>query len=251
MERVAVTVRLRSGCEERAVALVEAGPPFDPARGGLTRHSVFLGSDLVVFVFEGDRLRSRLSALINDPVRAGAFAAWGPLLADRPRLAHETYHWDCKEATMKKILIATDGSASSHEAVEFGLDLAAERGAEPVLVHVAPVMDVLPPAGFGFATPGAVHHELNEHDRAPLDQAAEIAALRGIDAKTELLAGDAVDEIVAYADSIDADLIVVGSRGHGAIAGALLGSVSTGVLHEARRPVLVVRGTEVRAGAAV
>ena len=98
MERIAVTAKLRRGCEERAKALIDAGPPFDPARAGFRRHSVFLAKDLVIFVFEGERLGPRLSALINDPVRAGAFAAWGPLLAERPRLAHETYHWDDKEA---------------------------------------------------------------------------------------------------------------------------------------------------------
>jgi nucleotide-binding universal stress UspA family protein len=57
------------------------------------------------------------------------------------------------------------------------------------------------------------------------------------------LIGDTVDEIVAYADNIDADLTVVGSRGRGPIASALFGSVSRGVLAESKRPVLVSRGS--------
>ena len=72
-----------------------------------------------------------------------------------------------------------------------------------------------------------------------------MAELRGLEVSTELLVGDPADEIVASADSHDADLIVIGSRGHGALASAILGSVSLGVLHETRRPVLVVRGAKV------
>lgn len=146
---------------------------------------------------------------------------------------------------MKKILIATDGSPSAQEAVEFGLELATEQDAEVTVIHVAPVLDNWFAEGIGM--PSARPHQIGEADRACLEQALELAKERGISAKLELLSGLPVDEIVAHADSIDADLIVVGSHGRGAVASALLGSVSRGVLHEARRPVLVVRGTHVQA----
>jgi nucleotide-binding universal stress UspA family protein len=149
-----------------------------------------------------------------------------------------------KEAVMKKILIATDGSASAREAIEFGLELAEEHAAEVTFVHVVPVLDRSFADGIGV--PAAIPHQIDELDRKPLEDALALAAEQDVDAKAELLAGLPVDEIVACADSLDADLIVVGSRGRGAFATALLGSISRGVLHEARRPVLVVRGAHVR-----
>ncbi len=144
---------------------------------------------------------------------------------------------------MKKILIATDGSTSSAEAVDFGVELAAEHEAAVIFVHVAPALDVIPVGGFGMT--GAmprVPHELDAPDRASLEEAEQIAAREGVRASSKLLVGNAVDEIVAYADSQDVDLIVIGSRGHGAFASALLGSVSCGVLSESKRPVAIVRG---------
>src|SRR5215207_7068783 len=140
---------------------------------------------------------------------------------------------------MNKILVATDGSDSAAEAVEFGIELAAEHGAELILVHVVPALDVVPSTVFGIG--GAFPHEPSIHDRALLEHEAAVADAHGVLATTMLLTGNVVDEIVAYADSHDVDLIVVGSRGHGAIATALLGSVSRGVLGESKRPVLVVR----------
>ncbi len=152
---------------------------------------------------------------------------------------------------MKKILIATDGSPSAVQAVEFGLELAAEQGAVPIFVHVAPATEVLPVAGFGMGAPVSVPHEPGLEDRASLVEAVELAERQGMHARTKLLAGDAPKEILAYADAIEADLIVVGSRGHGAISSALLGSVSRDLLHGAKRPVLVVRGAPERVEALV
>jgi nucleotide-binding universal stress UspA family protein len=151
-----------------------------------------------------------------------------------------------KEEAMKRIVVATDGSPSSAAAVTFGVDLAAEHKAELAFVHVVPALDVVPATGiggFGCALP----HEPCAHDHALLADAAAVAAEHGVVSTTALLKGDTVDEIVAYADSHDADLIVVGTRGHGAIASALLGSVSHGVLAESKRQVLVVRPSDVPA----
>lgn len=149
---------------------------------------------------------------------------------------------------MKKILIATDGSPASIEAMQFGLELVAEHDAEAIFVHVAPALDVIPMSGFSMT--GALPHELTDYDRAPLEEAAAAAAELGVQATTKLLTGNTADEIVAYADTLDVDLIVIGSRGHGALANALLGSVSRAVLRESKRPVVIVRGVAAEAVAA-
>ena len=149
---------------------------------------------------------------------------------------------------MKRILVATDGSEPAADAIAFGVELASEHNAELVFVHVVPAVDLVPVMGFNLG--GAFPHEPSMQDRALLEDAAAVAAEQGVVSTSRLLKGDTVDEIVAYADSHDVELIVLGSRGHGAIASALLGSVSRGVLSESKRPVLVVRGASVARPAA-
>jgi nucleotide-binding universal stress UspA family protein len=153
---------------------------------------------------------------------------------------------------MNKILIATDGSPEARKAVELGIEIASDHEATVVLVQV------IPPAHWTQFDPGvriqAIPAELRLRRAMALHEAAQLAAERGVQSTFEVLEGNPTDEIVAYADSIDADLVVIGSRRRGALAGALLGSVSRDVVRESRRPVLVVKGTprrvEALAGAA-
>jgi hypothetical protein len=75
---------------------------------------------------------------------------------------HEPYSFmPEREAPMDKILIAIDGSPASHEAVEFGVELAAEQNAAVIFVHVVRPLDVVPMSCFGIAA-GARPHEVTE-----------------------------------------------------------------------------------------
>jgi hypothetical protein len=93
MDRVAVIAKLKPGTESEARALVAGGPPFDPGEAGFDRHAVYIGGGEVVFVFEGPGVEWMIRDLVNDNVHSAAFAVWGTLLDDVPRVAFETYNW--------------------------------------------------------------------------------------------------------------------------------------------------------------
>jgi nucleotide-binding universal stress UspA family protein len=79
--------------------------------------------------------------------------------------------------------------------------------------------------------------------QALADEGAELARAAGLDAHGEAIeaTGALWPAIVRAADDHDAAVVVLGSRGRSAIRSAMLGSVSAGVVHHSRRPVMVVR----------
>ena len=92
MQHIAVIARLRPGAAEEAARLLELGPPFDPRKHEVERHTVFLTPDTVVFVFEGGNVNSLLAAL-SGPDEQAVLGAWEPLLAGTPLIAPEVYDW--------------------------------------------------------------------------------------------------------------------------------------------------------------
>ena len=143
---------------------------------------------------------------------------------------------------MKQILIATDGSPSAQEAVDVGLELAKEQGADVTFVHVTPAEEIRGGRGGAHAL---THREEIDESETALKDASEAADAAGVSYALERFSGVTVDTIVALADAKNADMIVLGNRGRNAVASALLGSVSQGVVHEAKRPVLVVKTAKV------
>src|SRR5918995_3859386 len=83
-----------------------------------------------------------------------------------------------KGGAMKKILIATDGSEPSKEAVEFGLELATEQNADVTFVHVVPA-DYFYAGRLGPAIPMQHEEPIDEFERA-LNEAAEAAKAVGV-----------------------------------------------------------------------
>jgi nucleotide-binding universal stress UspA family protein len=143
----------------------------------------------------------------------------------------------------RPILLATDGSPSAEAAQKEAFELAQRLDAHLVVVSVAQaVVPAVGYAGYGYSNIVAELTEA-EHRRvhALLTSMAELAEAEGFHCTTVAVDGFAVEEICRKASDYGAQMIVVGSHGWGAARRFLSGSVSTGLVHSAPCPVLVIR----------
>ena len=147
-----------------------------------------------------------------------------------------------------RILLAVDGSPSADRACDLVASLAWPEG---TLVRVVAALDVGPALWGGPWIPAVpADADLLEADAvrelsAVLERARERVVSAGMAVEIELLRGSPRLAIVEEAKLWQPDLTVVGSRGHGPIESALLGSVSSAVVDHGVCPVLVARGNHV------
>ena len=143
---------------------------------------------------------------------------------------------------MKNILVPIDFSDITEGVVEEARTLCEALGAKLWLVHVAaPDPDFVGYDGGPQSVRDSVAHHLRDEHR-DLQEKAETLRSGGLDAVALLIQGPTVDTILSEAKRLGADMIVMGSHGHGALHRALLGSVSEGVLHKATCPLTIVPG---------
>jgi nucleotide-binding universal stress UspA family protein len=141
-------------------------------------------------------------------------------------------------ASSLPIIVGVDGSPASRVAVDWAARDAALRGADLKLVHV-----LVPPAVMAFPEvpmpPGFMEWQ-DEEGRRLLDSAVKTVEEAGaqVEVSTDMVSGPAVPVLADLSSS--AQMIVVGCRGHGALARGLLGSISTGLAHHAHCPVAII-----------
>jgi nucleotide-binding universal stress UspA family protein len=131
--------------------------------------------------------------------------------------------------SIARIVVGTDGSTNARCAVARAADLACDTGAELVVVCAVGLLATA-------ASPGT-HREIREQLEGDWTETARQSGAR---VRTEMRDGNPVRVLLAIADEIDADVIVVGSRGFGGFPELLLGSTSTQLAQHSHRPVLIV-----------
>jgi nucleotide-binding universal stress UspA family protein len=138
----------------------------------------------------------------------------------------------------ERILLAVDGSEHGYKAARTAADLARAMNSEKFRIVVA--FDKIPAFLGEPNLQRAIDSRLSEAQEI-LKKAVEIVGDIPAEVHTELIEGDAAEAIIEVARTRNSNLIVMGSRGLGRLAGLVLGSTSQKVVSHAPCPVLIAR----------
>jgi nucleotide-binding universal stress UspA family protein len=141
---------------------------------------------------------------------------------------------------MRNLMIAVDLSDATDQVIAVARKIAHVPGAKMHLVHVANPSLATVATEVGPIVSRGDLASLLQADRRKLHALADQLKSEGYQTSFFLFEGNPVDELVHQARRLQADVIVMGSHGHGALYHLLMGSTSEGVLRKACCPVLLV-----------
>jgi nucleotide-binding universal stress UspA family protein len=147
---------------------------------------------------------------------------------------------------ISKILVPTDGSKAAQKAARYAVDLATQLKASIIVLSVIDKRSFTGQTIPSRQTARHVMEPIEDYLREAAEgYTGEIRMLcdkNGVQSKTVITAGHPVEDILKEASKAKANLIIMGSHGKSALAVAMLGSVTYGVIHkETKIPVLIVR----------
>ncbi len=139
---------------------------------------------------------------------------------------------------IRHILVAVDGSDGSKRAARFTRELASALQARITLLHVIELPTSVPLEAYGLTRTQVYEAQLETAG----DLLGALAAEMPVGQVEQVIeSGSPAETVCAQAEERDVDLVVLGSRGMGAVGRWLLGSVSDRVVHLSKRPVTIVR----------
>jgi len=142
---------------------------------------------------------------------------------------------------MKTIIVAVDFSDVSKHVLEMAIKFAKAFDQSLHLVHVVEAEPTYAAYGFSpdeFPAMSAVQEESVIRAEKKLREMASKVDVDGVE--VAVLQGQPLHMILEYAEEADADLLVLGSHGHGVLGSLLLGSVAEGCVRKAKFPALIV-----------
>jgi nucleotide-binding universal stress UspA family protein len=143
------------------------------------------------------------------------------------------------ETRSQVVVVGADGSEHAERALSFAADEAERRGASIRVVTAWHVPSSIYGVGYAPMVAPSVEESTREAAERVARAAAERLRARGLEVEAEVCHAQAADALIEEAKH--ADLLVVGSRGHGGFAGLLLGSVSQQCAQHAPCPTVIVR----------
>jgi len=224
-------VRIQERATERgleAVQIVREGIPYRAILESIRENDI----DLVVMGTHG-RTGAERTRLGSTTERVVTFAEVPVLTV---RLATDAEVPESGYGMYDHVVIPTDGSETAERAADHGLEIAERYGAD---VHVIYVVDT---TTYGFEdSPRSIIGLLSEGGRKAIEEIAAEARDRHLPVTTEVLRGVPHEEILEYAEGVDADVIAMGTRGRAADTNRFLGSTTARVVRRSAVPVLTIR----------